>query len=173
MGEPARAVRPSGPMRRETAEQARRWIARAFSLVEDAVYIGLGALLAGSAVVMLVVGAIDFVRYLVDGSLAPNVIALLDRILLVLMIVEVLYTVQVSLREHSLVPEPFLLVGLIATVRRLLVLTAEFSTLLEEGEVAFRSAMIELGLLTVMIVALVGSLLMLRRRAAMPRADGG
>jgi phosphate-starvation-inducible protein E len=61
------------------------------------------------------------------------VVALLDRILLILMIVEILYTVQVSVREHSLVPEPFLLVGLIATVRRLLVLTAEVSTLGEPG----------------------------------------
>jgi len=39
------------------------------------------------------------------------------------MIVEILYTVQVSFSEHALVPEPFLIVGLIATIRRLLVLT--------------------------------------------------
>jgi Phosphate-starvation-inducible E family len=71
------------------------------------------------------------------------VVALLDRILLILMIVEILYTVQVSVREHSLVPEPFLLVGLIATVRRLLVRTAEVSTLGEPGETAFRSSMVD------------------------------
>lgn len=166
MAEPARIVTPASPAARQADEGTRRLIARAFSRVEDAVYIGLGLLLAGSAIALLVVGGIDFVRFLLAGSLATNVIALLDRILLVLMIVEILYTVQVSFREHSLVPEPFLLVGLIATVRRLLILTAEFSTLLEKGETAFRSAMIELGLLTVMIVALVASLLMLRRRSA-------
>jgi len=33
------------------------------------------------------------------------------------MIVEILYTVQVSFREHALVPEPFLIVGLIVAVR--------------------------------------------------------
>lgn len=164
MAEPARVVTPASPAARQADEGARRWIARAFSRVEDAVYIGLGVLLAGSAIALLVVGGMDFVRYLLDGSLATNVIALLDRILLILMIVEILYTVQVSFREHSLVPEPFLLVGLIAAVRRLLVLTAEFSKLLEQGQDAFRNSMIELGLLTGMIMALVASLLMLRRR---------
>lgn len=42
-------------------------------------------------------------------------------------------TVQVSFREHALVPEPFLIVGLIAAIRRLLVLTAEFAPLLEKN----------------------------------------
>ena len=86
--------------------------------------------------------------------------------LLILMIVELLYTVQVSFREHTLVPEPFLIVGLIAVTRRILVLTAQFATLFEKGNtVAFQSAMLELALLTVMVVALVVSLRMLRKRA--------
>lgn len=60
---------------------------------------------------------------------------------------------QVSFREHALIAEPFLIVGLIAAIRRILILTAEFSRFLEMGEVAFRNAMIELGLLTAMVVA--------------------
>jgi hypothetical protein len=71
--------------------------------------------------------------------------------------------VQVTFREHTLAAEPFVIVGLIAAIRRILVLTAEFSRLLEMGDVAFRNAMIELGLLTVMVVALVASLFMLRK----------
>lgn len=114
---------------------------------------------------MLGDGARAFVQALMTGEL-PARIALLDRILLILMIVEILYTVRVSFREHTLVPEPFLLVGLIATMRRLLVLTAEFATLGDQGEAAFKSAMLELALLTGMIVALVASLLMLWRRGA-------
>jgi hypothetical protein len=80
------------------------------------------------------------------------------------MVVEILYTVQVSLREHTLAPEPFLVVGLIAGIRRILVLTAEFSEMVEEGGDTFRNAMLELGLLTVLVLALVGALAMLRRR---------
>jgi Phosphate-starvation-inducible E family len=41
------------------------------------------------------------------------------------MVVELLYTVQVSFREHTIVPEPFLIVGLVAVIRRILVITAE------------------------------------------------
>jgi hypothetical protein len=36
------------------------------------------------------------------------------------MIVEILHTVRISLRSHILVAEPFLIVGLIAAVRRIL-----------------------------------------------------
>ena len=61
-------------------------------------------------------------------------------------------------------PEPFLIVGLVAAIRRVLVLTADFHELQERGEAAFRVAMIELGVLTLMILALVVSLRMLRRR---------
>jgi hypothetical protein len=49
----------------------------------------------------------------------------LDRVLLIIIFAEVLYTVQVSLRQHVLQPGPFLVVGLIAVTRRILVLTAE------------------------------------------------
>lgn len=42
-----------------------------------------------------------------------------DRILRILLVVELLYTVQVSFREHGLIPEPFLLVGPMAAIRRI------------------------------------------------------
>ena len=51
----------------------------------------------------------------------------LRYLLLVLVIIELLYTVQVSFREHALVPEPFLIVGLIAVTRRILVVNAAFA----------------------------------------------
>jgi uncharacterized membrane protein (DUF373 family) len=150
---------------------ARAFVARGFTYVEDVVYVGLGVLLAGAALVLLADGAAMFWRTLVAGELPAQVIELLDRILLILMIAEILYTVQVSLREHALIPEPFLVVGLIAGIRRVLVITAEFADLLDKGEEAFRNAMIELGLLTVMIVALVVSLMLLRCRQAQPVAS--
>src|SRR5436189_2855363 len=74
-------------------------------------------------------------------------------------------TVQVSFCEHALVPEPFLIVGLIAAIRRLLVLTAEFAPLLQKNDGAFHGAMLELGLLTVMIVAFVFALVVLKKHA--------
>jgi uncharacterized membrane protein (DUF373 family) len=144
---------------------ARTLIARAFTLVEDVVYIGIGTLLALSAAMLLVNGAIGLWRAAMEGAPLPGVINLLDRTLLVLMLVELLYTVQVSFREHALLPEPFLIVGLIAATRRILVVTAEFSVADKTGAAQgrFREGMVEIALLTLMTVALVASLLMLRR----------
>jgi hypothetical protein len=103
------------------------WIARAFTATEDVVYIGLGLLLAGSALALLVTGVIDFGRSVVAGKI--SIIDLINKFLLILIIGELLNTVQVSLHEHALVPEPFLLVGLISAIRCVLVLTAEFDGL--------------------------------------------
>jgi hypothetical protein len=139
-------------------------VARGFTWIEDIVYVGLGALLAISAVLLLVSGAVTFAHQLVGGPMVVAVVGLLDRLLLTLMIVELLYTVQVSFRAHALVPEPFLIVGLVASTRRILVLTAEFGNLATRSEEVFRASMIELVVLTLMIVAFVASLLMLRNR---------
>lgn len=143
----------------------RKWIARAFGIVEDFVYVGLGLLLAGAAVALLVDGVIGFVHQFTTANTFANTVILLDRILLVLLVVELLYTVQVSFREHSIVPEPFLLVGLIAAIRRVLIVTAEFSQVRPLSEEIFRRFVIELVVLTVLIVALAFSLLLLGRRA--------
>jgi uncharacterized membrane protein (DUF373 family) len=148
----------------EASENKRVWAARAFTLVEDIVYLGLGLLLAGSSIALLVSGVITFGNNLFSGSLTSNIVPLLDRILLILLVVELLYTVQVSFREHSLIPEPFLLVGLIAGIRRVLVLTAEFAQVSLENQPVFNRFIVELVVLTVLIVALVICLVLLRKR---------
>jgi hypothetical protein len=84
----------------------------------------------------------------------------------IMLVQELLYTVQVSFREHALVPEPFLLVALIAGVRRILVITAEFSAQSGVDAETFRHVMWELALLTVLIVVLVASLVILQRKAS-------
>ena len=113
---------------------SRAWIARGFTIIEDIVYVGLGLLLSASAITLLVSGFITLGVAIRDTTLTTNIISLLDRMLLILLIVELLYTVQVSIREHSIVPEPFLLVGVIAAIRRVLVITAEFGHLPELPE---------------------------------------
>jgi uncharacterized membrane protein (DUF373 family) len=152
-------------------DESREWLARAFTHVEDAVYLGLGLLLAAGAIALLVTSGVGFVRSVLAGALADHIIDLLDQVLLIFMVVEILYTVQVSFREHTLVPEPFIVVGLIAVIRRVLVLTAEFGELLEKSEHVFRNAMLELALLTVMVIALVVALVLLRRRAPTAAAE--
>jgi uncharacterized membrane protein (DUF373 family) len=135
-----------------------------FNRAEDFIYVGLGLLLAAIAITLLITEVVYFWQYVFTVSLSENIVFLLDRILLIIIFVEVLYTVQVSFRQHILQPEPFLVVGLIAVTRRILVLTAEMSKLAKETQAAFYNAMIELGLLTILIISLVLCLRMLRQR---------
>jgi hypothetical protein len=81
-------------------------------------------------------------------------------------------TYRISIRSHVLVTEPFLVVGLIASIRRILVITLEAATLTKEGAWAtegssgiFHSSMIELGLLGLLVLVLVVSITLLRRCA--------
>ena len=165
--ETGETVNASPPSRQRLA------IAQAFTYVEDFVYLSLAVLLSACAGLALVHGTIAFWEIVRGGSVL-DIVNVLDRLLLVLMIIELLYTVKVSFREHALIPEPFLIVGLIAVTRRVLVVTAQLAVLLEKPDaIAFRNAMFELALLTVMVLALVASLLMLRKRSATNVPDRG
>ena len=148
----------------KTKTELREWISSCFTRVEDVVYVGLGLVLAVSALVLLVIVALSLGQAIMSANLPEKIVRLLDQSLLILMIVEILYTVQVSFREHTLVSEPFLIVGLIAAIRRVLILTAEFSKPAEISEAAFHNVMFELGLLTLLILALVFSLFLLKRQ---------
>jgi uncharacterized membrane protein (DUF373 family) len=143
--------------------RVREWLTIGFSYAEDAIYVGLGLLLVITAFTLLINELIYFIQYVSAGTLTQNVISVLDRILLVIIFVEVLYTVQVSFSQHILRPEPFLIVSMIAVTRRILVLTAELQQLVKEKPEAFYNAMIELGLLTVLIIVLVVCLRLLSR----------
>ena len=158
---------PAGRARPAVRER----IAQTFTQVEDVLYVGIGVLLAAGAVGLLLNAAVTFARSIGAGAIGGSIVGMLDQLLLILMMIEILYTVQLSFREHVLVPEPFVLVAMIAAVRRILVLTAEFGKLMEQGEAVFRYAMIELGLLTVMTGILVACLVGLRKRDKQPVAE--
>ena len=85
------------------------------------------------------------------------------------MVIEILHTVRVSFNEGALVCEPFLVVGLIASIRRVLVITLESSQVQEPGrwtpeaQGLFKSSMIELCVLGGLILAMVWSIYLLRR----------
>ena len=100
-----------------------------------------------------------------------------DHLLVVLMLVEILHTVRISIHSHTLITEPFLIVGLIASIRRILVITLEASTLTKEGTWSaerasiFRASMAELSLLGVLVLILVFSVTLLRRNALLAKSE--
>ncbi len=151
-----------------------------FLQVEHAVYIALGALLSITALLALGSAALllwDGVR---DWAGTSAIFLVIDRLLLVLMLIEILHTVRVSIRSGALTCEPFLIVGLIASIRRVLVITLESSAVNRPGTVPdngalFRSSMMELGVLGALILIMVLSIYLLRRSSGHDtgdRADG-
>ncbi len=102
-------------------------------------------------------------------TIVSETFQVLNELLVILMLVEILHTIRISIRSHVLVTEPFLVVGLIASIRRILVISLEMATLTPEAsqsnqsQIMFRSSMIELGLLGILVFILVYAITLLRR----------
>jgi uncharacterized membrane protein (DUF373 family) len=98
------------------------------------------------------------------GEIEHKAIEILNTVLLVMMTMEIVYTVAISLESHTLNAEPFLIIGVIAGIRRMLVITAT-STEQEAHPEQFHNTLVELGLLAAMVVALAGAIWILRYSA--------
>jgi uncharacterized membrane protein (DUF373 family) len=152
------------------------------------------ALISAERVIFFVVGAMFFIAAfglairsmgdlwnLVTGpsaSFAVDGAQFLNSMLLVLMLVELAYTVIATLGGSELSAEPFLIVGLIAVIRRILVITItspQASGVNESGRAAASSSgwlsqPVELGILTAVVLVFVVSIVLLRRSPA-PQHD--
>jgi uncharacterized membrane protein (DUF373 family) len=156
-------------------ERARLQFGDYMARAELFIYSVLAVLLALTALAAIAVAG----KGLWDGvsrwTIKAETLNVLNQLLVVLMLVELLHTVRISIRWHFLVTEPFLVVGLIATIRRILVVTLEMSTLTKEGRwsgegaVIFRASLYELGLLGFLVLVLVFSITLLRRHPLSPK----
>jgi uncharacterized membrane protein (DUF373 family) len=119
----------------------RRWIS-ALEHSQDVITVAVGVVLIALAVVLLISGMVDFVAASSRGVTTAGE-NLLDRVLLVLILVEIVHTVVLSLRSHRLVAQPFIVVGLIAVIRRiLLVLNPNSQSSLSTAQLALLIAMV-------------------------------
>jgi uncharacterized membrane protein (DUF373 family) len=104
------------------------------------------------------------VRDLIEGSesraVADTSVFVLERVLLMFIIAELLYTLRLVDFGGRILVEPFLFIGLIAVVRRILVVTAEAET--REGREATIDLLIQLGALGALSLVLAASIYFLR-----------
>ena len=140
----------------------------ALEMVEDLIYAIIAIFLIGSGVLLLIGAGIGISKNFDVNNIHALVVSLLDETLLVFVVVELLHTVRITLRDHSLAAEPFLIVGLIAGVRRILILTASSDTLHSGPD--FVVYWVQLLLLIVLVVAMVVALFIWHRT---PSADAG
>src|SRR5438477_4828093 len=140
--------------------------ATALSRSESVVLVLIGIALVLVAVLLLYSGMHDL-REAVHrgpGEIEHKAIEILNTVLLVMMTMEIVYTVAISLESHTLNAEPFLIIGVIASIRRMLVITAT-STEQEAHPEQFHNMLVELGLLAATVIALTAAIWILRYSA--------
>ena len=156
-------------------DEARDRLGRYARATEDVLYVSLAVLLVIGAVSALLAAVETLWIGLREGTLLSEAFLVLEHLLLVLIFVEILHTVRISIHSHALVLEPFLIVGLIASVRRILVITMQAAQIARDGPEQrqaeiFRNSMIELALLGFLILIMAVAIHLLRRSP--PRAGG-
>jgi len=162
-----------------TETRIRRRSSSFWTALEAGIYTALAGVLAVTAIVALAGAAHVLWEGLRTWDSSDTILRIIDRLLLVLMLVEILHTVRISIRSHALVTEPFLVVGLIATIRRMLVITLQAANLTrpqewaQGGEAIFRASIIELGLLGALVLILVVAIYLLRRSPPAPEQELG
>ncbi len=103
-----------------------------------------------------------------QGHIPLDILQVLDSLLLISMLAEIMQMVKISVMQRRLSSEPFLIVGLISVVRRVLIITAEGSRIasgeLKVKERAFELMMIELAILALLLIVLVYGIKSLRQQ---------
>jgi uncharacterized membrane protein (DUF373 family) len=103
----------------------RREVPRLFEQIEAVLAVGIGVLLS-LAVLLALTGAATLVWHgTIEWPQTRSLFGIVERLLFVLMLVEILHTVRASIQSHVLASEPFLVAGMIATIRRILLVTLE------------------------------------------------
>lgn len=145
---------------------------RLLVLVEDVIYVSIAALLAGAALVMTVRSA----GVLLDSSTksGPDVmLEVLDGLLLVFIFVELLYAVRSTLKERQIVAEPFLIAGILASIKEIVVLSVKAANEYIGKGPEFARAMVEVGVLGGLILVLTVSAVLLRKKEREPAENSG
>jgi hypothetical protein len=131
--------------------------------LEEALYIIVGLALLTAAVLLVVGTVTGLIGSIHARQGAVNIgIVLLDRILLMLIVAELMHTLRFVVLRGKIVVEPFLFVGLIAVVRRVLIVTAELERQAPSGR-ALTNQLLELGLLGFLALALAIAIYLVRR----------
>ncbi|MDQ3898044.1 MAG: phosphate-starvation-inducible PsiE family protein [Actinomycetota bacterium] len=154
------------PQREPVAEPADRVL----RIAENVVYSSAGVLLAGGAVMVLAAVTYHLVSDISDG-VDKGVTSALDGLLLVFILLELLAGVRATMKERKLVAEPFLIVGIIASIKEIVVLTLESKDSYGRDNPAFRNGMIEIGVLAGVILLIAIANFLIRRKEREPTEE--
>ena len=129
------------------------------STADDYLQFVLGFLLLLLALVLILQTMIA-IPHIFAGNSADMLVVIHD-VMLVMIVLELLWTVLTYLREHSVPLEPFLFVGIISSVRKFVLIGAQMSLGVEAYE-AMTMQLQEILLHGVLVLVLVISLVLVR-----------
>ena len=145
---------------------------RLLRMAEDVVYVSIAVLLAAGSAVLVVRAGISLFRGAQDGA-SDALLDTLDAILLVFIFVELLYAVRITLKERQIVAEPFLLAGILVCIKEIIVLSVSAPTDYIDKGPQFARAMVEIGVLGVLVALLAGTAVLLRKKEKEPEENSG
>ncbi len=149
-------------------ERTERWIERA----ENVIYLLLATVLLVIAAAVLVQAGGTMARFGSDG--VTNVaIEMLDLLLLVFIVVELLFAVRATIARRELIAEPFILVGIIAAIKEIVVLSVKAPDLLGTKEFDDLAQLVGLLAGAILVLAAAGWLLRVKEREPSEAENSG
>lgn len=138
--------------------RALSWLARA----DQGVYLAVAVLFIGASLAMIVYALATFIGHL-DGDFPVVLLELINNLLLVLIIMEVFGTVRNYVLTRTTSLRPFLYVGIISAIRRILSIGAETTVAHRATESEFRLLILDLGVNGLVVLALAVALYLFGR----------
>lgn len=144
-----------------------RKVSRVLSVAERVLFTAVALLLFAAAIGLAWNGVLDIVPFFTGDahSAIAETADFLNIVLLILMLGEIAYTVILSVRGVGLNAQPFLIVGLIAVIRRILLLTVQEVQGGGENIAGIVSkSSVDLAILTLVVMAFVFAIYLLRKQ---------
>jgi uncharacterized membrane protein (DUF373 family) len=163
--------RRDDPEHRPPASGLGRAGTRALEVAENVVYTGIALLLVVAALVLLVLAGRTTWSVFSDFSQGP-MLELLDVLLLVFIVVELLFAVRTTVEKRELVAEPFLIIGVIASIKEIVVLSVEAAGVVGAGA-EFDDRITEIAVLGALVLLLGLTSWLLRRKEREPDEGEG
>jgi uncharacterized membrane protein (DUF373 family) len=139
-----------------------RLINRAMHVAEDVLYALVALVLVVLALVVLIDAGFTLAQESSD-DVTSAVETTLSSLLIVFILVELLGAVRATIKERKLIAEPFLLVGVIASIKEIIVVGG-----IAGKDMTVEDAMLKIGVLGAVILALSLAAFLLRRKEREP-----
>jgi len=140
---------------------------RALEMAEGVVYAGIATFLVVTAIGAFVMAARQVPALFAAEGADQAALEVLDTLLLVFIVVELLFAVRITIAKRELIAEPFLLVGIIASIKEIVVLSVKAADQVGTGS-TFSDSMWEVGVLGVLVLLLGISAYLLRLKEREP-----